>query len=195
MRQISFHGLTLNQLHFGGDDLKGRRKSIRPLSTKKPLHLIIKPKALDRKHSFVRYKVEIQRLIFKTSKKWGVKIHDKSINFTYLHLVLSFSSRKQYVAFVRIFNAAIVRLLEIKTKKSMRGLFRYRPFTRVVAWGRDLKNLLRYLQINRFEAEGVLVTERFNPNFSKQIGVVGEFCRQKIKATSFSKTSFAQCNH
>ncbi|MGZ6447738.1 MAG: hypothetical protein ACXWRA_06880, partial [Pseudobdellovibrionaceae bacterium] len=42
MRQSRFDFLRDYKLSFGGSSLKGKRKSARPLSSKKPLHLILK---------------------------------------------------------------------------------------------------------------------------------------------------------
>lgn len=177
MKQLRFNNVKAVSLSFGGDKLLGHRKEMRPLSVKKPLHLIIHPEELKREHSFVKYKVEIQTLISKTAKQFGIKIHDKSINFTHLHLIISFSARRQYVSFIRVFNAAIIRLLELKSKKSMKGIFKLRPFTRVVHFGRDFKNLLLYLQTNRFEAQGLRVrnyasTIFLNPLETKRISIL-----------------------
>lgn len=155
MRQLKFDGIKNNPLHFGGEGLVGKGKTIRPLSIKKPLHLVISPEEIKREHSFVKFKLEIQTLISKTAKQFGVKVHDKSINFTHLHLILSFASRKQCVSFVSVFNSKLVKLLELKTKRSMKGIFKLRPFTRIIHWGRDFNRMLKYLEINRFEAEGI----------------------------------------
>lgn len=159
MRQMKFEGIKQNPLHFGGESLIGKRKSMRPLSIKKPLHLVISPEGLSRKFSFIKYKSEIQTLLSKTAKRFGIKIHDKSVNFTHLHLIISFGSRKQYVSFVRVFNSILVRLLEMKAKISMKGLFKLRPFTRIIHWGRDFQRMLKYIQTNRFEAEGLNVRD------------------------------------
>ena len=42
MKQINFGFITQARFSFGGSLLEGKRKTARPLSTKKPIHLILK---------------------------------------------------------------------------------------------------------------------------------------------------------
>lgn len=153
MKQLKFFEVAKNPLHFGGEDLNGKRKGLRPLSTTKPLHLVIHPENLERQNSLIKYRPEIETLTFKTAKKFGIIVHDKSINFTHMHLMISFSARTQYTGFVRLLNAGIVRILKLQTGR----IFKLRPYTRVVHWGADFQKMQRYLQTNRFEAEGLRI--------------------------------------
>ncbi len=92
----------------------------------------------DHKSSFVRL-----------AKKFEIKIYGFSFNFNHLHAVIQIPSREAYRRFIRAL-AAMMTQISGKTK-----LFTHVPFTRLATWGRDFRNLMNYLTLNDFEAEGV----------------------------------------
>jgi len=62
---------------FGGELLNGKRKEKRPLSDKKPMHLIL------RSHSVKAYtptNKSLKSLIYRTAEKYSIKIYELALN-------------------------------------------------------------------------------------------------------------------
>jgi hypothetical protein len=68
--------------------------------------------------------------------------------FLHQDLVIGFKQRYQHHFFVSALSGQIAQLLNIK--------WRNRPFTRIVEWGRDLKNVCAYVIKNQKEAWGLI---------------------------------------
>ena len=78
-----------------------------------------------------------------------MRIFSLSIQEDHIHHAICFQNRRDYNRFVR----AVTGLL---SRKFGRGLWRYRPYTRVTEWGRDSKNLMAYIHQNELEVTGVI---------------------------------------
>ena len=177
---------------FGGILLKGRRKSIRPLSSKDTIHFVFRSSWAMGSDSFLasRNRKSVDLLISRFAKKFGVKIYQRAINTNHIHLLLKITNRTLYKAFIRALSGKIAsqvmgqqsfklfkesRLSSLKSKRASEGgdgsnasngqikseawlmsegFWDYRPFSRVVSWGRDFNNCIRYLKQNILEALG-----------------------------------------
>lgn len=128
----------------GGELVPGRRKSRRPLARKAPIHLTLKA----RRSYLLEFEDEILTLARRFAEKYGVVLYDAAVNRDHLHFILRIPSREAYNRFIRVFTGALARKLE-------KGLWLLRPFTRIGAWGRDFRNMRRYLRKNRDEARGL----------------------------------------
>lgn len=129
---------------FGGSLLVGKRKSKRPLTTKSPIHLILKS---DQRKVFQPFNKNLQSLILDTAKEFNVKIYDLALNWSHIHFLIKLKNKNDYNKFIR----ALTSRLAIKLGKK---LFTLRPFTRIISWGRDFKNALQYILKNQKEAQG-----------------------------------------
>ena len=144
MRQLQF-GFTKNyKKEFGGALLPGKRKSLRPLSTKHPIHLILKTSG---KNIFNPGNRKIEKLIRGTAKEFGVKIYDLALNWSHTHLLIQISSRQGYVRFARAVGCRL---------EKMGAKFALRPFTRILSWGKDLWGVKDYVKDNEMEGFGLL---------------------------------------
>lgn len=133
----------------------GKRKEARPLSTKNPLHLILKSEKARGIFSFINHRSSIESAIAKTSVRFKIKVYDKSVNNNHIHLVISFKSRANYKAWIRTLTAEIVRIIARKTKKILREFFTQRPYTKIISWGRQFKTVLEYQVLNQMEYFGL----------------------------------------
>ena len=61
-------------------------------------------------------------------------------------------SREAYNAFIRTLTAAMVRAISKYFGKSLKGIFDLRPYTRILEWGRDYRNVMDYHDLNDLEA-------------------------------------------
>lgn len=132
---------------FGGSLLKGKRKVRRTLTTKKALHLIIKgdisfsgPLTLN--NNWIDQ--EVKRL----AKKFSIQIYGElGIEVDHIHFTIKISSVENYKKFIKALTGRLAQVLKIK--------FIYRPFTKIIEWGRQFKHTMNYCLQNKEEALGL----------------------------------------
>jgi hypothetical protein len=147
MKQISFFKSNSSSKTFGGELLKNKRKSKRPLSVKKPIHGVLRADLL-RSESFFKYRNQISLSLELQATRSGVKIYRQGLARDHVHLVLKFSSLQSYKSFVRAVTGIMAKRFKIK--------WLYRPFTRIVEWGRDFTTTCAYVLQNELEGLGVV---------------------------------------
>lgn len=140
MKQMSF--FPKEALFHGGKLSLGKRKTKRPLSVKKTIHLVLKAKSSN----LFRHKTYIESQIRSFGNKFSLKTYGVAVNHDHVHVIVKIQTRKSYVNFIRALSGTLSRRLRIK--------WSLLPFSRIVSWGRDFKHLLSYLTKNRDEAAG-----------------------------------------
>lgn len=130
------------QLFHGGELAVGKRKSARPLARKRAVHFVLKSGRGLYKHADF-----IEALVRRQGRKFTVRIYSVAVAHDHVHFVALLPTRELYAGFIR----AITGLLARKLGK---GLWKFTPFTRILAWGRDFARVLDYLRKNREEAAG-----------------------------------------
>ncbi len=153
MKQIDLFQMEKVKDEFGGELLIGKRKSRRPISTKHPLHLVLRAD-VSRSGTLTHYKRRgpIERLIHIYKKKYGVKIYRLAVVKNHIHLLIKVDRRESYTSFVRVLTGVMAKRLQVK--------WPWRPFTRIVQWGRDFTSAARYVIQNQMESAGVI---RYKP--------------------------------
>ena len=157
---------------FGGALLVGRRKSLRPLSSKDSIHFVLRSRWATGRDSFlvVKNKKSIESIIKKFAIKFGVKIFHQAINNNHVHLLLMITNRYLYRAFIKAVSGLIASHVMgqqsfkqfLKSRQILpegdgdQGFWQFRPFSRVVSWGRDFKACFKYVEQNVLEALGVM---------------------------------------
>jgi REP element-mobilizing transposase RayT len=173
---------------FGGQLLHGKRRGRRPLSTKEPIHLVLRSSwcggsGAMGSNSFLakRNKHPIYGLIQRTAKDYGIRIYQVALMSNHLHLVIRIFDRKAYRRFVRVLASRIAshvmrdqsfrvfkrQLLnsvtsdpskelpgQVETQGKGQAFWQFRPWSRVLYWGRDCKNCCDYVKQNVLEALG-----------------------------------------
>ncbi|RYZ72303.1 MAG: hypothetical protein EOP05_11155 [Proteobacteria bacterium] len=155
-----------NELRFGGSltrKLIGR--TARPISSKEPMHLVLKSTKATGRFSF-GHKSNVRKvndLVRYQCKKYGVKLIEYSNNFNHLHLLLKFPSRAIYLRFIRSLTGALALLVsgasKLKSLKSIfggKGFWDFRPFTRVVKSFKGYRVARDYVVLNQLEAMDIL---------------------------------------
>ena len=178
---------------FGGSLLKGRRKSLRPLSTKDPIHLVMRSAWAKGKYSFLRpyNRKSIEHLIAILAKRFGVRVYQAAIQGNHIHLVLRIPHRIQYKAFIKVLSSKIA--LQIMgapsfalflenlgrssggdgLAKRKNGFWELRPFTRVLNWGKDFRKCCAYLAQNTLEAIGFIAYTPRKNHYAKCLQEAG----------------------
>lgn len=162
---------------FGGALLHGRRKTLRPLSRKDSVHFVLRSEWAMGPDSFLakRNYASIEHIIKRFAKKFGVRIYQQSINSNHLHLLIRITNRTLYRAFIKAISGQIASHVmgqqsfklyaesRQQTKagdgrnslnEALESFWQFRPFSRLVHWGRDFKICTSYLKQNILEAFG-----------------------------------------
>jgi REP element-mobilizing transposase RayT len=143
---------------FGGSLIKGNPREARPISTKRPMHLVMRSSLAKGERSFLRNKRAraIRELIHRAGKAQGLRIYRYANSGNHLHLIVLPDSRAAFRRFIRSVTGLIARLIlgaerghALDTK-----FWDARPFTRVLEWGRDFRTACSYVVRNKLEALG-----------------------------------------
>lgn len=153
MRQTSFGFLKNYKKEFGGALLQGKRKVRRPLSTKHPIHLVLKS---THKNLFNPGNLSLENLVRSQAKKFGVQLYDLALNWSHIHCLIRIKNRKDYIKFIRSLTSVLSMKIR-KSKPQLKEIFILRPFTRILSWGRDFEKGLDYQILNQMEAFGLII--------------------------------------
>lgn len=149
-KQESFSFFNPLQKNFGGSLLKGKRKTKRPLSFKRPMHIVLKSTKAKGIYSFVNHTRKIEEIISSTSQEKKIKVYGKAINFNHIHLVVQLSTEENYKSWIRLLPARITQ--EMNCQES---LFDLRPHSTIIEWGRQFQNVMDYQLLNQMEIVGM----------------------------------------
>ena len=144
LKQIEMISRPKNE--FGGSLLIGKRKNERTLAFKKPMHLVLKGD-IKVSGSLLNHRKIIDQQIQSLAEKFFVKIYNYAIERTHVHFAVRFNDKENYKRFIRALTGRLAQLLKIK--------FIYRPYTKIIEWGRQFQNLLLYVTQNHQEAMGL----------------------------------------
>lgn len=157
--QFSFPGMR-NGTAFGGDLAVGKRKTARPVATKRPMHLCLKSSAATGKSSLLTRPNarKVKRALAIYGTRFQVRVLEQANSGNHLHLLVQTRTRDGFKAFLRSFSGALAMAVTGSRKgQSLEKRFWDRlAFSRIVEWGKDFANVRRYLVMNREEAAGVV---------------------------------------
>ncbi len=140
-------------LSHGGDLAKGRRKTRRPLDTKKPLHLVMRSSKASGALSLLKHKIIVDKIIQKQARKFGVRIAAFANVGNHCHLLVRFSNRKAFQAFLISVTALIARAVTKASKGKPFGKFwDALAFSRVLKSSREFAIVRKYVAANVIEA-------------------------------------------
>ena len=148
---------------------------MRPLSAHEAMHFVLRSQFGRGVNSFrnSRNYGEIDRIISRSARKYGVRIYRQAIQGNHIHLILKIKNRRLYRCFIAVVAGRIAQ--HVMGNRSFREFFRnlscergegylrpyagqafwdYRPFHRILFWGRDYTSACRYVVQNILEALG-----------------------------------------
>jgi hypothetical protein len=137
--------------YFGGEHLKFKRKSQRPLDFKKTTHLVLRLKPLLPSILNPRDK-NLRKGFCKIADKYNIKLYQLVFNHTHLHAAILIPNRQAYVSFIRELTSKLVAYFTRTTKIRFKNIFLNRPFTRIVEWGKGVRKLMNYFVKNEIES-------------------------------------------
>jgi len=118
---------SLNRLEHGGDLAPNKRKQIRPLDPKRPLHLVLRSEIARGEFSMlsqVRCQHWIKALTYRLAQRYRIKLHRYSNNGNHLQLLLSFKTRVEFQNFLRVLAGHIAQRI-LKAKKGVKAGTRF----------------------------------------------------------------------
>jgi REP element-mobilizing transposase RayT len=139
------------------------RKIPRPFDSKKLTHAVLMGN-VGKSLRLTKSSESIRRVINRVAKKYEITIKELAINHDHIHLLFRALSRELQKRFLRLVAAELGRQYKELRKKfgirSTESLWRHRPFTRLVSWGKkSVKIIKNYIQKNRKEAAGLIAYE------------------------------------
>jgi REP element-mobilizing transposase RayT len=155
-KQLYFQNIKTNRsrLEFGGELLNGKRKSKRPISTRKPIHLVLRASEDYSRAMFSPTYSKSWLILKKTAKQFNVKIYELAFNITHIHLLIQFNVESDYIKFIRVLTCRFAFAVRSRINKKIK-IFMHRPYTRIVSWGIDWSRVRNYILKNQNES-GVL---------------------------------------
>jgi REP element-mobilizing transposase RayT len=150
---------------FGGSQglKKANAREPRPISIKRPMHLVIRSTLSTGEFSFLRAKRarRIEALVRRLGKEKGVKVYRFANSGNHLHFIVLPSSREAFKSYIRAVTGIIARLTLGAERGSAQGkrFWDAKPYTRILEWGRDFKTTCRYVLKNTLEALGFIPYE------------------------------------
>jgi REP element-mobilizing transposase RayT len=146
---------------FGGSLLKKSHPKIaRPLTTKKPMHVVMRSRIAKYEWSFLHYtkRKKIEDIILKQARTFDIKIYKLAICYNHLHMLIKLQNRESFAKFIKSISGLIAKIVIGAEKGNKRGvrLWDSRPFSRIVEWIRDYLNAKEYVTLNKKEAAGII---------------------------------------
>lgn len=143
----------------------GSRKKIRPFNRKQALHVTMHSSQAKGAWSFLRYEnyFMILDLIERLRIRFQITVEEQSINGNHLHLLLRANDKRALSGFLRALSGLIVRQIT-RTERGQKLLQKFwdqRPFSRIVAFGRDFRGVVKYIKMNINESIGDLSLGRY----------------------------------
>jgi REP element-mobilizing transposase RayT len=157
-RQLSFAGKGLEKPNFafGGHSFKTNAKSKRPISSKLPIHLVMRTDG--RKFSMRKPKAFrlVDEIVYRTAEKHRVRIYEFANVGNHLHLLLKLPNVQAWAKFIRELSGRIAQeMQDLKGPEKGQKFWIFKPFTRVVAgWKKAYQNCRDYVILNRLEGAG-----------------------------------------
>lgn len=169
--QLSFDDPRLKKVSaFGGELMKKvkGRSTPRPISTKYPMHIVLKSSRARGDFSFLKpqNRKVINQTLSELSQKFHVKILGLANVGNHLHLMLKFKKRGLYLDFIRSFTGSLALRIGKKTRwnranqesplnPNLLKFWDYRHFSRIIAGFKNFVRAKEYLWINQLEGRGV----------------------------------------
>jgi REP element-mobilizing transposase RayT len=153
---------SLGVKEFGGSKRlkRANARAPRPISIKRPMHLVMRSTLATGEFSFLRAKRarKIETLVHKLGKETGVKVYRFANSGNHLHFIVLPSSRDAFKAYIKAVTGIIARLTLGVERGNSKGLrfWDAKPYTRILEWGRDFRTACRYVLQNTLEALGFI---------------------------------------
>ncbi|MBI4406056.1 MAG: transposase [Deltaproteobacteria bacterium] len=132
------------------------RKEKRPFSPSQAMHVTLRSQIAKGPLSLCAPGIRswLRSYIPQLARNLGIRLYHFSINGAHLHFVLQTKEKANLSRFLRVLSGMIARRVLKAEKGRGKGVsfWESRPFSRILHWGRDFKNVLKYVERNVLEA-------------------------------------------
>ncbi len=160
-QQQTFNGFSKTKDCFGGSLLKNSNaKTARPLSSKLPIHLVLRSGlkgsvfSMHHPRSFEK----VNQCVRVTARKHGIKIYEYANVGNHMHLLIKLRSVPGWKPFIRELTGRLSQVIQNRKPQAKHlKCWAQRPFTRIVrGWGRAYHAVKDYVLLNQMESAGLI---------------------------------------
>ncbi len=164
-KQLQF--FSKSSLEHGGKLIQHKRKSLRPLTTKHPIHVVLRSDRARGPLSLLNHQNKIDKILTKWAHKFHISIYEKAIVTNHIHLLIRGKKRIQIQNFFRTIAALIARQVTGSKKAKAFGRFwSYLIYSRCLSsWKREFQIVKNYIVQNTLETMGLA---SYKPRKSKK---------------------------
>ena len=159
-KQLSFLPSTSHTRarEHGGSIRAGKRKTARAIDPKCPMHIVLRSSIARGTLSMLhpRNRHHVDKRTHEIAARHGVRIYRFANVGNHLHLLVKTHTRSAFQRFLRELAGVIAALVTGAIKGSPGNFWDGLAYSRIVTWGRDLRNVEQYFIKNIFEAAGLL---------------------------------------
>lgn len=168
MKQLNLIREINTRNEHGGTLLVGKRRKQRPLSLKKPLHLVLKSDFAYGSRSLLRHRPLIEKVINKAKKRFAIRVYELAVVSNHIHILVKGQSRRELQNFFRVVAGHIAqellrRIPVLPSERVKRGgaseirekenkFWQTRIYSRIIGWGREYMGVKKYVILNALEA-------------------------------------------
>jgi len=146
--------VELARTQHGGDVRRGKRKLERPVSTRRPMHVVLTSQRARGPLSLRKHERTVREVLRRMARRFEVRIYDFANVGSHLHIVLRARRREGFQGFLRSFAGVVARRITGAERGHRRGRFFDRlAWSRVVSWGKDYWGLRHYVFRNQIEGD------------------------------------------
>jgi REP element-mobilizing transposase RayT len=146
--------IELARTQHGGDFRRARRKLERPVSTRRPMHVVLTSHRARGPWSLRKHDRAVREALRRMARRFEVRIYDFANVGSHLHLVLRARRREAFQGFLRSFAGIVARRVTGARRAHPSGpFFDGLAWSRVVSWGRDYWGLRHYVFRNQIEGD------------------------------------------
>jgi REP element-mobilizing transposase RayT len=139
----------------GGAVRRGHRKLERPVSVRRPMHVVLSSQRARGPWSLRQHARAVRDALRAMAQRFGIRVYGFANVGSHLHLLVRARRRESFQAFLRSFAGIVARRVTGARRGRPCGrFFSGIAWSRVVGWGRDYLGVRHY--IFRNELEGAL---------------------------------------
>src|SRR6266478_5398921 len=142
----------LTRTEHGGAVRRGRRKLERPVSMRRPMHVVMTSQRARGPWSLRKHERAVRDALRAMAGRFGIRIYDFANVGTHLHLLVRARRREAFQGFLRSFAGLVARRVTGARRGQRVGrFFSGLAWSRVVSWGRDYVGVRHYIFRNEIE--------------------------------------------
>src|SRR5258706_9838249 len=136
----------LARTEHGGAVGRGRRKLERPVSVRRPMHVVLTSHRARGPWSLRLHERAVREALRAMAHRFGIRIYDFANVGSHLHLLVRARRRDAFQGFLRSFAGIVARRgTGAKRGRPSGPFFSGIAWSRIVAWGRDYLGARHYL--------------------------------------------------